>query len=298
MNTKSLLTPFLLLLMLGCTGDGGGLKGFLPSPADAQGITKEGHARIYEGKTLFDYMDGGAELYYEYHFKRACVQRYRTSQGEVTVEIYEMDLPSHAYGIYTFDTQGEHPPIGQDATYERGLLTFWKGDYFVRAFSPNEDAKEILLVLGQTISRKIPQEGTRPDILGHLPPQGVVGDSLLYFRGMIALNNAYFLSHQDVLSLGGGAEGITFQYALDTQPLRVIMVRYPDSPRAENAFQIFCVSRTIKDGVVKDGVFQGTSRRGYGGVKVTGDLMILVLDGEGPGVVTRALASLPYEGGQ
>ncbi len=125
---------FLLpILMLGCTGGGSkGLQGFLPSSVKAQGIKikKEGEARIYEGNKLFDYMDGGAELYYEYGFEQACVQRYKGKGREVTVEIYQMDTPAHAYGVYTFDTQGEHPPLGQDATYARGLLSFWKGRYW------------------------------------------------------------------------------------------------------------------------------------------------------------------------
>ncbi|MBW2038370.1 MAG: hypothetical protein JRI46_02060 [Deltaproteobacteria bacterium] len=243
-------------------------------------------------------MDGGAELFYEYHFEQACVQRYQTPHGEATVEIYQMDLPAHAYGIYTFDTQGEHPLIGQDATYERGLLTFWKGSYFVRVFSQNEGLKETILALGQTIAQKIPQEGARPDILISLPQQGMIQDSLLYFRGMIALNNAYFLSHQNVLSLGEGAEGITFKYTPGAQPLRAIMVRYPGSPQADEAFQAFCSSKVIKEGVLKDGVFGGKSRRGYGGAKLVGDLLVLVFDGKDPRIVTNVLKSLPHKGGR
>ncbi len=298
MRKNLFLALLSFLLMLGCTGGDAGLKGLLPSPSEVQGIKEEGRSRVYEGKKLFDYMDGGAELFYEYHFEQACVQRYQTPQGEATVEIYQMDLPTHAYGIYTFDTQGEHPPIGQDATYEKGLLTFWKGSYFVRVFSQNEGLKEPLLAMGRAIAQKIPQEGVRPDILISLPPQGIIQNSPLYFRGMIALNNAYFLSHQNVLSLGEDAEGITFQYAPDNRPLRVIMVRYPGLHQAEEAFQSFCTSEVIKEGTMKDGVFLGKSRRGYGGAKTAGDLLVLVLDGKDPRIVTKALGSLPHKGGK
>jgi hypothetical protein len=293
---------FLLsLLMLGCTGGGSsGVQGFLPSSAKAQGIKikKDGEARIYEGKKLFDYMDGGAELYYEYGFEQACVQRYKAKQGEVTVEIYQMDTSAHAYGVYTFDTQGEHPPIGQDATYARGLLAFWKGRYAVRAFSENEKFKDILLALGQAITKKIPQEGERPAILAFLPPQWVVDDSLLFFRGQIALNNGYFLSHQDVLFLSKGAEGITFLYKPEAQPLRVIMVRYAGRQQATEAFKSLRASEVIKKGSVKEGLFLGRSRKGYGGALLSEDLVVLVLDGKTRELVTRALRSLPYRGGQ
>ena len=287
-----------VLVMAGCSGGGGELQGLLPPSNDVQGITKEGRSQIYKGKKLFDYINGGAELFYEYGFEQACVQRYQTPPGEVTVEIYQMDLPVNAYGIYTFDTQGEHPPIGQDATYERGLVTFWRGRYFVRIFSAKEDLKETVLVLGRAIAQKIPEEGERPDILASLPSRGVAGDSLLYFRGRIALNNAYFLSHQDVLALQGEAEGITFQYKPEGQSLRVIMVRYPTGPLAEEAFQSLQASDVIKVGTMKNEVFLGKSRRGYGGATVAGDLVILVLDGAGLKAATSALRSLAQSGGQ
>ena len=293
---------FLLpMLMLGCSGGGSkGLQWFLPSSVKAQGvkIKKDGEARLYDGKKLFDYMDGGAELYYEYGFEQACVQRYKAKQGEVTVEIYQMDTPPHTYGVYTFDTQGEHPAIGQDATYARGLLTFWKGRYCVRALSDNEEFKDILLALGQAIAKKIRQEGERPAILTFLPPQWVVGDSLLYFRGQIALNNSYFLSHQDVLLLGKGAEGITFLYKPEAQPLRVIMVRYPGRPQAIEAFKSLRASAVIKQGSLKEGLFLGKSRKGYAGALLSEDIVVLVLDGKSRETVTRALRSLPYRGGQ
>jgi hypothetical protein len=293
------VTILLPILMLGCSGGGSsGLMGFLPSSVKAQGIKikKDGEARIYDGKKLFDYMDGGAELYYEYGFEKACVQRYKAKEGEVTVEIYQMDTPAQAYGVYTFDTQGEHPPIGQDATYARGLLSFWKGRYCVRALSDNEKFKDILLALGQAITKKIPQEGERPAILAILPPQWVVADSLLYFRGQIALNNSYFLSNQDVLLLGKGADGITFQYKPEAQPLRVIMVRYAGRPQALEAFKSLRSSGVIKQGSLKEGLFLGKGRKGYSGTLLSEDIVVLVLDGKTRETVTRALRSLPYRG--
>jgi hypothetical protein len=126
----------------------------------------------------------------------------------------------------------------------------------------------------------------------------VEDDSFLYFRGMIALNNSYFLSHQNVLSLGEGIEGITVQYAPEAQSLRVIMVRYPDRPQAEKAFQSLQASEVIKEGALTEGLFLGKSRKGYGGVAIEGDLVIVVLDGATLQSVTRALRSLPGTRGE
>ncbi len=154
------------------------------------------------------------------------------------------------------------------------------------------------MALGQIIAKKIPQEGDRPAILAILPPQWVVADSLLYFRGQIALNNTYFLAHQDILSLSKGAEGITFLYKPEAQPLRVIMVRYAGQPQAVEAFKSLRSSEVIKQGSLKEGLFLGTSRKGYGGALLSDDIVVLVLDGKSRETVTRALRSLPYRGGR
>jgi hypothetical protein len=291
----------LAILLAGCGGSGD-IKGFLPSSVKAQEakITKDGQARLYDGQKLFDYMDGGAELYYEYGFAQACVQRYKAAAGVITAEIYQMDTAGHAYGIYTFDSQGEHPTIGQDATYDGvGQLTFWKGRYFVRAFSDKEKGdKEILLALGRTISQKIPQEGARPEILGRLPAQWVAKDSLIYFRGLTALNNSYFLSHQNCLSLGDGVEGVIFYYTPDVKPLRVIMVRYLDHQKAAAAFKTFRASGVIAGAAAREGFIVGKVRRGHAGALVAGDMLFLVLEGATSDTVIRALRSLQQQGKQ
>jgi hypothetical protein len=299
-RVKKIYAGIVLLAMLlaGCGGSGD-VKGFLPSSVKAQGakIAKDGQVRLYDGQRLFDYMDGGAELYYEYGFERACVQRYAAPQGGITAEIYQMDTSGHAYGIYTFDSQGEHPAIGQDTTYAQGQLVFWKGRFFVRAFSDKEGLKEPLLALGRTIAEKIPREGERPDILGLLPPQWVAKDSLIYFRGQLALNNSYFLSNENVLSLGKDIEGVIFHYTPDVKPLRVIMVRYPGQPQAAAAFKTLRASGVIKGSSVREGFLLGKIRRGHAGALVAGDLVFLVLEGETSDPVMRALRSIQQQRG-
>ena len=158
--------------------------------------------------------------------------------------------------------------------------------------------QETILVIGRAIAQKITEEGQRPDIVASIPSFWVEGNSLLYFRGMIALNNSYFLSHQNVLSLGEGCEGVTLQYTPETRPLRVLLVRYPGRPQAEEAFQSFQASEVIKEGELKEGLFLGKSRKGYGGAKIEGDIVIVVLDGATLQSVTRALRSLPATGGE
>ena len=57
--------------------------------------------RTFAGTALYGFMNGGADLYYEYGFKEL-VSREIVFQGEeFTVDIYTMDSPLDAFGIYS-----------------------------------------------------------------------------------------------------------------------------------------------------------------------------------------------------
>jgi hypothetical protein len=55
----------------------------------------------YSGQALFGYIDGGAELYLEYRFKKLGRQEVRSSNENIVVEIYQMAGADEAYGIFS-----------------------------------------------------------------------------------------------------------------------------------------------------------------------------------------------------
>lgn len=62
--------------------------------------------RQYKGEALYGFMNGGSELYLEYGFKhlRAIDVTYRGE--DYTIEIYKMESPEDAFGIYSIHTYG------------------------------------------------------------------------------------------------------------------------------------------------------------------------------------------------
>lgn len=62
--------------------------------------------RHYKGEALYGFMNGGSELYLEYGFKhlRAIDVTYRGE--DYTIEIYKMESPEDAFGIYSIHTYG------------------------------------------------------------------------------------------------------------------------------------------------------------------------------------------------
>ncbi len=63
----------------------------------------------YEGKALYGYIDGGAELYFEYGFRRALVQEIASETLHVHLEIFEMTSRESAAGIFSVTGRGCAP---------------------------------------------------------------------------------------------------------------------------------------------------------------------------------------------
>lgn len=244
---------WILSALLGCLSYGlslGGEEGsaslkptdLLPKDQDLKGWQSEGPPSVYTGEELFDYINGGAELYLEFNFKQVGVQEYRNDAGSsLVVEVYEMDSPKNAYGLYSFDTRGEHPAIGQEATYSFGLLKFWKDRFLCRILSldAEEAMKGVIFSLGEKIAAKIPSEGTKSPILAYVPKENVVPESIHYFHQRVTLNNFYFLSDENILNLNQETEGVFFEVHISGKTAKIIFIRYPRPQDSQAAFEKF-----------------------------------------------------------
>src|SRR3989338_1525759 len=200
----------------------------------------EGEIRCYKGETLFDYMNGGAELYHAYGFEKACVKDYQKGDNLYTMEIYEMESSPKAFGIYSLDRQGEHPFLKQEATYQEGSLTIWKDHYFIRIFASQKGAniKEEILSLGEKTVSQIKGEGEMTSLM-KLIPVDVKKDTASSFWQMCPINNIFFISHENLLNLSGDSEGVTFLYQTGKGDIRIILIRYSDSNQAKDSFEKF-----------------------------------------------------------
>ena len=59
---------------------------------------------IYDGPSLWGYINGGADIYLEYGFIKENVQEIRYKESNFKVEIYQMRDVESAYGIYSVST--------------------------------------------------------------------------------------------------------------------------------------------------------------------------------------------------
>ena len=225
--------------------------------APPQKITRE---------TIFDYMDGGGELYLAYKLNQLLVWHYQAqkeNEEEILVEVYEMQHPDEAFGLLSLDWTGEpvvlkeklapltENPVSPSYTalYGEGLLRARVDNLYLRLLAPRETAeiKETILKIGNIIAARGSQP-TRPEMLKVLKPKPssswqVKKDRTSYFHSHLILNSLYYLSHENILHLGPDCEALYTEWIktkADTKKTpRMIIIKYPDPDGASQALTDF-----------------------------------------------------------
>ncbi|MCX8038295.1 MAG: hypothetical protein N3D11_14800 [Candidatus Sumerlaeia bacterium] len=192
-------------------------------------------------ETIFDYMNGAAELYLAFQFRGLDVWRYAHNDTTITVEAYEMGSPEEAFGVLSQDLGGEHVGIGQESLYAGGLLRFWQGRWFFRILAEVETAESraAVLDLGRALAAQIPAEGRRPKLLELLPREGLTSESIHYFHTHLCLNSLYFFAVENVLHLSGQTNAVMGDYRLENQSASLLIVQYPNATSATMARDTF-----------------------------------------------------------
>ena len=166
------------------------LMALLPGPNAAPGWARGGEARCYSPDSLYEHIDGAADLYVSYGFKQAVVGDYvKGGEGErwITVDIYDMGAPLHAFGIYG----AEKPPdveetevgeYGMQGYSLEGLVALWKGRYYVKVSAVEREDVEAAEALAMVTAGKLPARLKMPEELRRLPSANGVAGSERYVK--------------------------------------------------------------------------------------------------------------------
>ena len=213
-------------------------------PPEAAGWKWDKKDMRYDSKTIFSYMDGAAELYLAYGFENLTVRRFeKSNQPLITVEVYKMASSEDAYGVFSYEHQDESAGIGQGSEFGGGLLRFWKGKYFVSIYAEGEgrEVESAILEMGRSTANSITLVGAEPKLVSFIPGRdlGLVDKSIRYIKSHVLLNQRFFIAHQNILNLGRKTEAVLAQYLQGKQKTQLLLIRYPDSKEAVDAYQSF-----------------------------------------------------------
>jgi len=286
---NALLIFFLILLLADSAMAAADIEFFRMLSPEIHGWKKAGPPEIYDRKTLFRYIDGGAELYISYSMEKLTAFRYiKGKDEEIKVDLFDMGNSYNAYGVFSHGRESLSREIGQDSEYSSGLLSFWKDRYYVSllGYPETPEKHQVLMKLGREISRLIPREGPLPPILSSLPTEGLIPESIRYVHHHVWLNSHYFISNDNILLIDPKTEALLAAYRSAGGKYILMLIKYPSLQQAQAAEAGFL--KQYLAGAVS-GIKQLENGR-FSGIKRSGTGLAVVLDATDKKTVVKALA--------
>ncbi len=182
------------------------LEALLPDSGDVPGCTCIAPPRFYNRGTLWDYINGGADTYLQYGFRLLLVSDWTAERDStrLSAEVYRMESPNHAFGIYSAERFGDETPIDIGVESYRGayFLNFWKGPYYVKlsAMRSSKAAEESMMELAAAVAESIRGDFAPPELFERFPEEDRVQRSERFvpnnFLGHAFLKNGHLADYE------------------------------------------------------------------------------------------------------
>lgn len=195
----------------------------------------------YDEESIFDYIDGAAELYFAYDFRAVAAAEYQNGETSIIVDVYDMTTPEGAFGIYSLNRypKANYVDIGNEGIVSGTNLDFWKGRYFckVYSFDMSEKYQGDVVNFGDRLASEILEAGEEPAVVGILPQNGLVPKSARFFTRKLGLDNIRYVSEENVFNLSEETKGVVAEYQVGDSKLEIFVIVYPSPDKASAAFE-------------------------------------------------------------
>jgi len=160
----------------------------------------------YFPETLFEYINGAAEIYIAYDFKELIVAEYEKSDSQTTigVEIYDMGNEKNSFGIYSVERYPDNNfiSVGLQGYIEEGSMNFLVGRYYVKllCFDCEDQSDNFLYLFSREIVKRVRQKGRFPSLLEFFPEEGLIPNTekfiLRNFLGYDFFHDGYLANYK------------------------------------------------------------------------------------------------------
>ena len=181
---------FVIMVCLLAAACGGGEAGktdthpayeYFPQSIESVRLSRTSDIRLYVGDSLWEYIDGGAELYHSFGFVDVATADYSAGETEIVLDLYRFRNSEGAYGLYS----GLRPDLPDIVSYGlEGYITgssleFVKGVFMVRmiAYDESEATLTAIKALAAHLSTVLPGTTDRPAMFGLFPAGSAVDGS-------------------------------------------------------------------------------------------------------------------------
>jgi len=211
------------------------------------GWKQVGDIQTFNPNTLYEYIDGGADLYLAYDFEDLKVAEYQNSQkASVTVEVYRHRTPTHAFGVYSQErvSGANFIDVGIQGYQEKHALNFLSGNAYVKitTFDTGPEDQTILLTFAKAVAGNLGDKGAFPSILAAFPGEGKIKNSEKFiarkFLGYAFLHSAF-----------------SADYDLSGRNFRLFIIEGKDQAECRDMVEKYLVQLGMKDKAVAEGQY-------------------------------------------
>ena len=204
------------------------------------GWVADGEALAFSGDNLYEHINGGADIYYEYGFASLVVQRYAWDDKVVSIDMYTMTDADAAFGIYSYNRHPTLSPVavGGDGTIHQGGLFFRQDRYYVdiRQLGGAPILADEFIALAEAMSDEIGTSPEAPAIMKLLPDKGMIVRSAVFARGKLAINNQVYIAAENMFGLKQGETAALARYRLGQHEFSGIIAEYASEEGRSAAF--------------------------------------------------------------
>lgn len=197
---------------------------------------------VYTPDNLYEYINGGAELYISYGFRKVLSKVYSAdNQPDIIVDIFDMNSSKDAYGVFMYSAEDVSDLVGQGTQYNEGFMLFWMDHYFISilAYPETPESKEVMMEIARTLEKEIGRKGELPGILDYLPSNGLDKQSIRYFHHYAWLNSHYYIAGENILMIDDKTDAVLARYGKADHRSILLIVEYPSGERAAEASSEF-----------------------------------------------------------
>lgn len=146
------------------------LSGLVPNPPPAR-ATAQARPAFYDSSTLYQYMDGAADVFQMYDLQALFHGEFKAGPVELTVDIFDMGTLENAFGVYAAERSPKYDfvTIGAEGYRDEGILNFFQDRYYVKLAGFGEGAEPALQQFAAAISERIGGDKGFPAFLSQLP---------------------------------------------------------------------------------------------------------------------------------
>jgi hypothetical protein len=215
----------------------------LPGDDGIAGWAPAGEARQFDAENLYDLVDGQADAFFAYAFEQVATRDYEDTSGRslridtsgrsLRIEIWQLETPVSAYGLYTTFRAGTPVAYGNEGVVDPGRrLDFWQDRYLVRLFALEELPDADLYAFAGEVAGALPSGGELPLLLYRLPQDGLRERDAVFFHEEISIQSYLWLGGENLLGLGPETNGLLARYDLGDGPALLLLVQYPEASAA------------------------------------------------------------------